>query len=268
MSARSLASPLGVGHTAEVYLWDEGTVLKLFYEGYPLDAIEREAQIARRVHDVGLPTPSVIGGIIKANGRYGLGYERVRGGSMLDMLVSQPESLVRYANLQAKLQADLHSRTGIEGVPNQRGKLRAMIQSVRLLTRDRRSTVLDLLDGLPEGNQLCHGDFHPGNLLLTGDGPVIIDWMDATLGNPVADVARSSLLISEGQLPEDDPMSKQLARFRGQFHQAYLNRYFQLRPVDGTEFDRWRLVVAAARLSEGIREEQALLRLIETGLAQ
>ena len=92
--------------------------------------------------------------------------------------------------------------------------------------------------------------------------------MDATLGNPVADVARSSLLMSQAQLPEGDPMSKQLALFRDQFYQAYLNRYFQLQPVDRREFDRWRLVVAAARLSEGIREEQALLKLVETGLSQ
>ncbi len=235
---------------------------------YPLDAIEREARIAQRVHGVGLPTPAVIGGIIEVNGRFGLIYERVWGVSMLETLASQPESLLRYANLQAELQVDLHSRTGIEDVPNQHDKLGTTIRSVRILTPDLRSAVLNLLDGLPEGNQLCHGDFHPGNLLLTEDGPVIIDWMDATLGNPVADVARSSLLMSEGQLPEGDPMSKQLALFRDQFHQAYLNRYFQLRPVERTEFDRWRLVVAAARLSEGIREEQALLKLVESGLAQ
>ena len=268
MSTRSLESPLGVGHTAEVYLWDERTVLKLFYKGYPLETIEREARIAQRVHDVGLPTPGVIGRIIEVNGRFGLAYERIKGVSMLETLASQPDSLLCYANLQAELQANLHSRTGIEGIPSQHGKLRATIQSVRTLTRDLRLAVLNLLDRLPKGNQICHGDFHPGNLLLTEDGPVIIDWMDATLGNPVADVARSSLLMSEGQLSEDDPISKQLALFRDQFHQAYLERYFQLRPVDRREFDQWRLVVAAARLSEGIREEQALLKLVETGLSQ
>ena len=215
-----------------------------------------------------LATPAVIGGIIEVNGRFGLAYERVKGVSMLETLASQPESVVRYANLQAELQADLHSRAGIEGMPNQHSKLRSTIRSVRTLTPDLRTAVLSLLDELPEGNQLCHGDLHPGNLLLTEDGPVIIDWMDATLGNPVADVARSSLLMSEGQLPEDDPMSKQLALFRDQFHQAYLNRYFQLRPVDWREFDRWRLVVAAARLSEGIPEEPALLNLVEAGRGQ
>ena len=175
MSTRSLEFPLGVGHTAEVYLWDEGTVLKLFHERYPLDAIEREARIAQRVHGVGLPTPAVIGGIIEVNGRFGLIYERVWGVSMLETLASQPESLLRYANLQAELQVDLHSRTGIEDVPNQHDKLGTTIRSVRILTPDLRSAVLNLLDGLPEGNQLCHGDFHPGNLLLTEDGPVIID---------------------------------------------------------------------------------------------
>lgn len=48
-------------------------------------------------------------------------------------------------------------------------------------------------------------DFHPDNVLLAARGPVIIDWPDATRGQPLADVARTSLLLRLGGLPPGWP---------------------------------------------------------------
>ena len=56
---------------------------------------------------------------------------------------------------------------------------------------------MERLAGLPDGDQLCHGDFRPDNLVLTASGPVVLDWMTATRGVPVADVVRT-LMAAEG----------------------------------------------------------------------
>jgi hypothetical protein len=34
-------------------------------------------------------------------------------------------------------------------------------------------------------------------MLITDKGPIIIDWMNATCSHPLADVARSSLLLED-----------------------------------------------------------------------
>ncbi|WP_308495210.1 hypothetical protein [Micromonospora purpureochromogenes] len=34
-----------------------------------------------------------------------------------------------------------------------------------------------MLDGLPDGDRLCHDDFHPGNVLLAVDWTAVIDWV-------------------------------------------------------------------------------------------
>ena len=47
----------------------------------------------------------------------------------------------------------------------------------------------------PDGDRLCHGDFHPMNILGDVSQPVIIDWPDARRGDPAADVCRSYLLM-------------------------------------------------------------------------
>lgn len=97
MSSSSLEAPFAVGHTSEVYSWDEGTILKLFREWFPMNAIEHEAHVARVVHSAGLPAPGIVGDIIEVGGGPGIVYERVTGISMLETLSSQ-----RYSHMSTR----------------------------------------------------------------------------------------------------------------------------------------------------------------------
>ncbi len=36
-----------------------------------------------------------------------------------------------------------------------------------------------MLNALPDGDFLCHGDFHPDNVMMTSGDPVLIDWPGA-----------------------------------------------------------------------------------------
>ena len=69
-----------------------------------------------------------------------------------------------------------------------------------------RQAVLNVLEGLPDGEQLCHGDFHPGNILVTARGAVIIDWMTASRGTAAGDVARTAIILEAAQPPPGTPM--------------------------------------------------------------
>ncbi|MFD1910018.1 phosphotransferase family protein [Paenibacillus rhizoplanae] len=59
--------------------------------------------------------------------------------------------------------------------------------------------MLSRLAELPDGEKLCHGDFHPDNILMD-DKLWVIDWMTGVRGNPAADVARSVIMFSIGGL--------------------------------------------------------------------
>ena len=127
------------------------------------------------------------------------------------------------------------------------------MRHARVLPAHLQSTLLSLLEELPQGNRICHGDFHPGNVMLTTKGDIAIDWIDVTVGNPLADVARTAI-ISLGAAASDqipNPLMKGFARL---FHAIYLRRYFRLRPGGEREYRRWLPIVAAARLSENIPE--------------
>ena len=61
----------------------------------------------------------------------------------------------------------------------------------------------DFLPVAPTGNggSILHLDLHPLNVLMSRNGPVVIDWTSACAGKPEADVALAWLLMSFGEIP-------------------------------------------------------------------
>ena len=259
-----LGAQIARGRTAEVYAWDDGWVIKLFHPWVSYEAVSCEANLARIAHAAGLPTPAV-GELFKINDRVGLAMERVRGASMLQAIKGQPWKTRVYARMLAELHVEMHTRSVTE-MPSQRERLISKIRHAKPLPEELRPLLLDALDRLPDGNKLCHGDFHPDNIMLTEKGPVIIDWIDASVGSPAADVARSVILMSGGALPPGSALSWLLQAFRGMYHRAYLRHYFHLRPELEAELNGWIPVVAAARLSEGITEDEPRLLNLARGI--
>jgi Ser/Thr protein kinase RdoA (MazF antagonist) len=253
-----LRAPIAVGFTAEIYPWHDGQVLKLFKAGKSRRTVEYEANLTRLVHATGLPVPAV-GEIIEIDGRCGLELERVEGTSMVQAITHEPWRFAYYAHMLAELQADMH-RHHMAGPPSQRERLAEKITRATLLPEEVRQAALRKLETLPEEDKLCHGDFHPDNILLTAHGPVIIDWIDATRGSPLLDVARSTLLFGGGPLPPGVPRAWLIQILQKRLYNLYLTRYLQLNPVGRQELAEWLPVVAAGRLDENIHfDEQRLL---------
>ena len=253
------------GRTAEIFTWGDNQVLKLFLGWYPTADAEHEARLTRVVHEAGLPVPAVEG-IVEVDGRPGIVFERVDGPSMLGELTTKPWKLLWFARLLAELQAGMHSLEAPE-LPSQQGKLENGIRTAAALSAQTKEAVLEALAELPDGRAVCHGDFHPDNIIMSSRGPIIIDWMDVTQGNPLADVARTCLLLRMGEVPSFMARRWLINSVRALFHSIYLRRYLRLRPGSREEIDAWELPVAAARLSEDIPEEEPrLLALVEANL--
>ena len=218
----------------------------------------------------GLAAPRFLGGV-EIDGRPGLVFERVDGPSMLDVLVRKPWSYGRLAAEFALLHASVHAARAVE-LPRLKENIgNAIERATPALGPERAAAALDRLDQMSDGTALCHMDFHPGNVVTTSSGPVVIDWMSAALGPPEADVARTAFLIALSAVPRDTPRRlRALASVvRGPFATRYLLAYVKIRPLDIQQLDSWMLPVMAARLAEGIEDETApLLARIDRELQQ
>ena len=248
----SLDTPIARGRTADVYDWDDGHILKLFHNWFPLEDIRYELKIARAVHASGVKSPAV-GEMIQVEGRNGLIYQRVAGEPMLGMFRRRLWMVFAYARIFARLHAQMHESVFDADVPTLHGKLQYRIERLDGLPGSLKSALLNVLRSQPEADRVCHGDFHPANLLIAGDDANVIDWIDASRGNPLADVARTSIILTGAV--ESAQISRRLFKmFVKLFHSIYLREYFRLRPGGHAEYRRWLPIVAAARLDEGIKE--------------
>lgn len=253
MKEISLDKPIARGRTAAVYDWDEGHILKLFHNWFELQNIEYEFKVARAVHASGVQAPAVKE-LVQVQGRNGLIYERVAGESMLDLFQRRPWMGFTYAHILARLHVQMHECVfDADGIPAQRRRLQSKINHADALSASLKTSLLSVLQSLPDGERVCHGDFHPANVLLLGNDARVIDWMDASRGNPLADVARTSVILLGAAESAQSPnlFTKGAIKI---FHAIYLRHYFRLRPGGEDEYRRWLPIVAGARLSEGIAE--------------
>lgn len=260
---------VGEGRTAEIYHWDEERVLRLYRCGAHRTWVLHEFTAFQAVNSSGIPSPMVypdVGdeGLVEVDGRIGFVMDRIDGVSMLRELATKPWKMPALARLLAELHADIHQRVG-DQLPSQRSRFRRILESLR---QELGSSVIDaacaVLDRLPDGNAICHGDFHPDNVILTPNGPVVIDWGPASCGRAAADVAWTAFLFRHGGVP---PGTAAWERFvmramRRIALAIYRRRLRRCSSIDWREVEAWEPVIAAVRYRDGILEEQPILRVM------
>jgi uncharacterized protein (TIGR02172 family) len=256
-----LGERIGQGRTAEVFALDAQRVVKLFRSDWPAEDAAHEERMARAIAAAGVPAPAVFG-TMESAGRYGVIYERITGPSLEAWVGYHLARLPEGARITAATHARIHAGQPRD-LPAQHEVLARRIRRATLAPQAVREAALARLAALPPGTTLCHGDFHWGNILLGQKGPVVIDWENATSGDPLADVARSLLLMQMGWVYGTSwPLRRTIQAATWYVTAAYLRHYRRLRGADMARLRAWRLPVVVARLCEGITQEQPhLLRL-------
>lgn len=138
------------------------------------------------------------------------------------------------------------------------------------LTVEAKKITIDFLNQLPEGHSLCHGDMNPNNILLSEQGPVVIDWMSATLGNPAGDVARIIIVLKYSALPSDLPFLLRIIAkmLLSSFCALYIKRYIKITGINRDEIKQWEMPIAAGSLFDNapLEETKRLLKFIHKEL--
>src|SRR5690606_12106016 len=187
-----LGPRLGSGARAEAFASGENA-LKLYPAGEPAATALAHAAHQAIAQSRGAPAPQVLS-VTQYGYRCGILMARCPCLSLFDHIQAGADPAESLATMAA-LQSRLHALDGT-GLPGQRARLARQIAAAPLAPATRQAA-LDRLTRLSTGAQrLCHGDFHPANILGPPEAPQVIDWVDATSGEPLADLCRSHLLLS------------------------------------------------------------------------
>lgn len=227
----------------ELFKTEEGFV-KVFGETYSKSGILNEALNQARVEETDLNIPK-IKSIEVVDGKWSIIMDYIEGTTLSELMRKHPEREDEYLELFVGLQRTVLSKR-VPMLNKLKDKMQGRISEAKLDA----TTRYDLhtrLDSLPKHYNLCHGDFHPSNIIVTNDGtPYVIDWAHATQGNASADVASTYLMFYlEGK--------EQLA-------EKYLKLYCLKSDTAKQYVQKWIPIVAASRLTKAKPEEEEFLR--------
>ena len=250
-----LGDRIAEGRIATVHPFGDGRVLKLARDWVPSDWIEHEYRIGRTVFEAGVDVPQPLE-FVTVLGRPAIVYRRVAGDTMLEAIEGRKLGHRRYGAMLGRLHAAVHAIDAPPELPDNLDRLHRRIESLETAPTDIRDAALTAVVGLPNGESVLHGDFHPGNVMLSPDGPVVIDWPDASRGHALGDVARTLVLSRIGDRPQRAAGRARVPAFRRLLGRAYREAYFEVSPAARSQLRAWLLPVLVARLSEEIDSER------------
>ena len=194
----SLGEKINQGGTSDVHAWAPGQVGKLFRDGFPKGIVRQEARITQTVFAAGAPAPEVFGEVT-VDGRFGIVLGRLDGPTLLGATRDGAVSFEQAGAIMAALALAVHSLPP----PPESVDVRAWMDAAFRRPSDTTpkplaAAVLARIETLRQPwDGLCHGDLHPGNVILTSDGPRLVDWTFAVRAPPALDHGLIHITLTE-----------------------------------------------------------------------
>ncbi len=183
---------MGAGRDADIFEYGPRYVLRRSREGRSLT---EEARVMEYARSQGYPVPAVAE--VSDDG-LDIVMERIEGSDMVAAMTRRPWTIPRQGRVLAELHRQLHELSA----PN-------------------------WLHDAPvgRGDRLLHLDLHPLNVMISPQGPVVIDWTGACRGDPAVDVALAWVLIAAGEVPTGRLLLTILGRARSVLVKSFLRSF-------------------------------------------
>lgn len=265
-----LGRKVGEGAGSEVYEWGDDQVVKLFKAGESWSTAQYETWATRTIQNSGAPAPEVLG-VVMVDERIGIILPRYHGPNLLNLLIEGKVTPESAGEVMGKIHYSLHEPEYKVAIRTFRDWVLGDLSHLggRGVPEDVLNKVREVLMTLPEGDTLCHADLHPANVIMTADGPKIVDWINALQGNRWVDISRlhitlSVYLISGESFGVDTAF---LDEIRRRMDTTFLATYSALCSIPMKEMldniEPYMTVFAATRMCESSSTQQEKELLIE-----
>ncbi|MDR0877762.1 MAG: aminoglycoside phosphotransferase family protein [Treponema sp.] len=225
-----------------IYL-DGDKVIKVMGPSYPAQDVLSEALNLACVNATPLRTPKLIE-VLQIDGKWAIVWEYIKGQTLAELMEQDKPNFANYIDRFVEIQLAMHTHSNTR-LPLLTEKLQRKIASggIEPTARYELST---RLASLPRHTKLCHGDYNPSNIIITGRGEdYIIDWSHAAQGNASADAAQTYLLFYlAGDIRTAD---------------NYLEKFCKKSDTAKQYVQKWISIVAASHLVKAKPEEKEIL---------
>ena len=202
----------GGGANGESYdhITDPDLMLKLYFPGkiqQPFD----EMMLARKVYELGIPTPEPGDYVVTDEGRYGIRFRRIPGKKSYSRATADnPELVGQYAEEFADMCLKLHTvhvdKNKFECVKDRYYRL--LTENPFFSTRQK-ERIGQFISDVPDNNTALHGDLQFSNAIFSGTDRYFIDLGDFCYGYYLFDVGMVYLCccLSDESFIEERPFT-------------------------------------------------------------
>ena len=222
---------IGRGGHGKVYRLDEETIIKVYHDNSPLSLIEKEREYAKNAFVHGVPS-AIAYDIAETEEGCGLVFEMAGATTLGNYIMANPDKLYEYAVKFSKLLKTLNTT---EADPALYGDIKDIYRgrlnkAAGYFTDEENALLEKILDSVPDGSGMIHGDYHTNNVMVQSDGElVLIDMADISRGNAIFDFAGSYLVMNMSGQSGDEMSLKVIGLDREKAKQVWditLSTYF------------------------------------------
>ncbi|MBV7273238.1 phosphotransferase [Clostridiaceae bacterium UIB06] len=262
---------IGEGVTAEIFEIDSDTIMKLYKPIFTFIAdkekfVETEYEIMNTLLNYPVRIPRPIEAKIQGT-RNGYTMERVKGFSLMYLIEENFFAYELYAIFFGKLHSsvnkiDLENNNDFSDTQE---RIYQVISKNSYILGGYYKSIISLFNDLPTSQNLCHNDFHLGNVIVGNNKSWVIDWDGAGRGDYHGDIARTIMLIR--YCSPNIIHGPKTWSVREKFIKKYLNAYNENIKINYELLLKWEIIRAAELIILGAPFKEELWKFIENNIS-
>lgn len=189
---------IGFGGNGAVYRVSEDEIVKVNYNPSTYATLDLELSKAKEAFLLGVPTAISFDLVDCGEGRRGVVYETIKSKSLGETIQNNPELMEELTDRYIEQINKLHSiRTDNPVFGSMKDNYRTQVENAsKYLTEEEGKMLEMILEVLPEGDVLVHGDAHPKNIMIQNDEMLWIDMEGMSVGHPIYDLISIAVVLN------------------------------------------------------------------------
>lgn len=244
------------GGEADIYEVDTKNILRVVRKDIS-DRFKNEKIIFPILQQYNILTPKLYDYLEIENKQAEL-MERIKGITFSDYLIKNPFTLKSSISKFAQIHSHILKIETKENIPSIKEIMNSLANNPLDVEEYIFNRVMEILDELPDGDNICHGDFHPGNILVQDNKNYIIDWGNVHRGNYLSDIAHTYLLLSYvPKTPGQSKVNHLITWVSGKWlAKIYFKKMKYLLNFQQQELEKWLIIMSLFRLYFGLPSEK------------